>query len=118
FNNYHVENVGTTTISTPTIEWYLTSARNFNSSYYYLGQRTFSSLAPFTYFTPSAVQTTFTVPTNVPSGSYYLAGFIRNDGGTTQSSFPFSNNFAFSRTRIQVSSPPQNYTITVSASPI
>lgn len=116
FTNYHVENVGTNTISTPTIEWYLTTARNYDSAYYFLGQRTFSSLAPFTYFTPSTVQTTFTVPTNVPSGTYYLGGYIRDDSGVSQSSFPFSNNFAFSRTRIQVVNS-QNFTITVSASP-
>ncbi|HXI22606.1 MAG TPA: Calx-beta domain-containing protein [Pyrinomonadaceae bacterium] len=103
--NYHVENVGTNTISTPTIEWYLTAARNFNSSYYYLGQATYSSLAPFTSFTPSTVPVTFTVPSTVPSGSYYLSAFIRNDSGASQSSFPFSNNYAFSRTRIQVSAP-------------
>jgi hypothetical protein len=117
FGNYHVENVGTNTISTPTIEWYLTAERNFNSAYYYLGERAYSSLPPFTYFTPSTVQTTFTVPTNVPTGTYYLAGFIRNDSGAFQSGFPFSNNYAFSRTRIQVVTQPVNYTITVSASP-
>jgi hypothetical protein len=101
-NNYHVENVGTNTISTPTIEWYLTTARNYNSSYYYLGQATYPSLAAFTYFTPSTVQRTFTVPTSVPPGFYYLGAFIRSDSGASQSGFPFSNNYAFSRTRIQV----------------
>jgi hypothetical protein len=102
FTNYHVENVGTNTISTPTIEWYLTTARNYNSSYYYLGQATYSSLARFTYFTPSTVQVTFPVPANIPPGSYYLSAYIRNDSGAGQSGFPFSNDFAFSRTRIQV----------------
>ena len=112
-NNYHVENVGTTTISTPTIEWYLTAVRDFNSAYYYLGSSTFSSLSPFTYFTPSAVGRTFTVPANVPAGAYFLAGYIRDDEGPGQASFPFSNNYAFSLNRISVSA--ATYTVTPSA---
>jgi len=104
-NNYHVENVGTNTISTPTIEWYLTTARNYNSSYYYLGQATYPSLPSFTYFTPSTVQRTFTVPTTVSPGLYYLGAYIRNDVGSSQSGFPFNNNYAFSHTRIQVVAP-------------
>lgn len=110
-NNYHVENVGTTVISTPTIEWYLTSARNFTSSYYYLGTSTYSSLPPFNYFTPSTVGRTLTVPAGVPPGSYYLAAFIRGDGGPGQGSFPFSNNKAFSLNQITV-------TVTFPSAPI
>jgi len=109
--NYHIENVGTTTISTPTIEWYLTKARNYGSSYYALGQSTYSSLPPFTYFTPSSVARSFTVPTSVPSGDYYLAAYIRNDGGAGQSSFPFSNNYGFSRTKVHVNIPNVNMSI-------
>lgn len=110
-NDYHIENVGTTTIGTPTVEWYLTSARNYSSSYYSLGTTTYGSLAPFTYFTPSTVARSLTVPAWVPAGSYYVAAFIRDDLGAGQSSFPFNNNFAFSRFRITVTVP----TITVSA---
>ena len=102
-DNYHVENVGTTTISTPTIEWYLSGARNFNSTYYYLGSTTYGSLPRFHYFDPSTVDRTLNVPGNVPSGSYYLGAFIRNDSGAGQGSFPFNNNMAFSRSTIFVS---------------
>jgi hypothetical protein len=42
------------------------------------------------------------VPTNVPAGAYYIAAYIRDDGGAPQASFPFSNNFAFSRRTVQV----------------
>ncbi|MFO1305776.1 MAG: FG-GAP-like repeat-containing protein [Burkholderiales bacterium] len=101
-NNYHVENPGTTTIATPTIEWYLTSARNYSSSYYYLGTTTYSALTSFSYFTPSTVARTLSVPSNVPAGNYYLAAYISADGGPGQGSFPFSNNYAFSRTRMFV----------------
>ncbi|MCX6874843.1 MAG: putative Ig domain-containing protein, partial [Verrucomicrobia bacterium] len=103
-NNYHLENVGTTTITTPTVEWYLTSVRSFESTYYFLGDSTYSSLARFNYFTPSSVQRSFTVPPTVPAGSYYLAAYIRNDGGAAQSGFPFNNNYAFSRQPITVTS--------------
>ncbi|MBL9135270.1 MAG: hypothetical protein JNK85_05355 [Verrucomicrobiales bacterium] len=110
-NNYHIENVGTTTIGTPTVEWYLTSARNYSSAYYFLGETTYGSLAPFTYFTPGSVSRSLTVPASVPAGNYYVAAYIRDDLGAGQSSFPFNNNFAFSRFRIAVTVP----TITVSA---
>ena len=115
-NNYHVENVGTSTIATPTIDWYLTTARNFGSAYYFLGETTYSpSLPSDSYYTPSTVARSFTVPSNVPAGSYYLAAYIPNDGGPGQSGFPFGNNNAFSLYTIAVSVP--SYTISVSASP-
>jgi len=101
-NNYHVENPGTTTINTPTIEWYLTTARNYGSSYYYLGTTTYPTLQSFHYFTPSTVGRSLTVPSNVPAGNYYLNAFIRNDSAPGQGSFPFSNNYAFSRTKMFV----------------
>jgi hypothetical protein len=96
FGSYRVENVGTTTINAPTVEWYLTSLRNFVSSYYYLGTATYDqAIPPNGKYDPS--ETTFTVPKGVPEGDYYLAAFIRNDGGASQASFPYSNNYGFSR---------------------
>jgi hypothetical protein len=100
-SNFHLENVGTTTISVPTLEWYLTAQRNYNAAFYYLGSTTHSSLAQFSYFLTAR---TLSVPTNIPQGTYYLGAYIRNDGGASQSSFPFSNNLAFSRLRITVGS--------------
>jgi hypothetical protein len=110
-NYYHLENVGTTTITTPTVEWYLTTARNYGSTYYSLGTTTYGALASFSYFTPSAVSRTLTIPASVPAGSYYLAAYIRDDGGAGQASFPFNNNFAFSRLTLNITVP----TVTVSA---
>ena len=101
-NNYHVENVGTATIGTPTIEWYLTAARNYSAAYYGLGTTTYPSLVRFNYFTPSTVGRSLSVPSGVPPGQYYLAAFVRNDDGAGQGGFPFSNNYAFSKTRIKV----------------
>ena len=48
----------------------------------------------------------FQISASVAPGYYYLAAYIRNDGGTFQSSFPFSNNYSFSRTQVQVLPPP------------
>src|ERR1035437_2465099 len=78
-NNYHVENVGTTTIPTPTITWYLTTARTLSAPAYLLGSTTYSSLPPANWFTPSSVSRTFTVPASVPAGNYYLFTIIAND---------------------------------------
>src|ERR1019366_8857855 len=59
FGSYRVENVGTTTINAPTVEWYLTSLRNFVSSYYYLGTATYDqAIPPNGKYDPS--ETTFT----------------------------------------------------------
>ncbi|MDQ6860995.1 MAG: dockerin type I domain-containing protein [Verrucomicrobiota bacterium] len=112
-NNYHVENVGTATIATPTIEWYLTTARNYSSSYYFIGTSTYGSLGRFTYFTPSTTSRTFNIPASVPGGLYYLNAFIRNDAGATQGSYPFGNNYAFSRTQITLAG--ATYTVSPSA---
>jgi len=105
-NDYQVENVGTTTISVPTIEWYLTAARHYDAPYYYLGTSTYSPLPSFSYFIPDTVSRTFTVPASVPPREYYLGAFIRDDGGAQQPTFPFGNNNAFSIDRIVVNSAP------------
>jgi hypothetical protein len=110
-NNYHVENVGTTTIATPTIVWYLTAARNFSSAYYYLGTSTYPSMDPNSFFTPSTVGRMFTVPAGVAAGNYYLAAYISSDGGAVQGSFPFSNNYGFSLNKISVAVLPSAPTI-------
>jgi hypothetical protein len=101
-SDYHVENAGTTAIEMPTIEWYLTGARSFASTYYALGSTTYPRLDRFQSFRPNSVATTFTVPAGTPAGSYYLAAFIRDDGGPSQATFPFGNNMAFSQGRLQV----------------
>ena len=113
-NNYHVENMGTTTISTPTIEWYLTSARNFATSHF-LGSTTYGSLARFQYHAPAttSVARTLTIPSNVPAGSYYLAAFIRNDSSPQQSTFPFNNDSSWSRTKMTVTAAPGALQVTI-----
>ncbi len=111
-NNYHVENVGTAAITTPTLEWYLTPARNYNSTTHFLGTTTYGTLNRFNFFTPSTVSRSLTVPASVSPGFYYVSAFIRSDAGASQGSYPFSNNNAFSRTRIQVTQ--TTYTVTPS----
>lgn len=101
-NNYHVENVGTTSIATPTIEWYLTTARNYDAAYHGLGSTTYPTLNAGFYFTPSTVGRTLTVGSGVPPGNYFLAAFVRSDGGAGQGGFPFGNNYAFSESTIKV----------------
>ncbi len=111
-SNYHVENVGSTTIATPTVEWYLTTARNFGTSYF-LGSTTYGSLARFQYHAPSNVARSLTVPANVPVGLYYLAAFIRNDSSPQQTTFPFNNDSAFSRTRMSITQATGSLQVTI-----
>ena len=101
-NDYHVENVGTRSVAAPRIEWYLTTQRNFRSTYHYLGASTYSRLDPFHFFTPSAMSVSFTIPSAVPPGNYYLAAFIRDDGGARTAAFQTDNNRAFSHRLISV----------------
>jgi hypothetical protein len=101
-NDYHVENVGTNSIGTPTLEWYLTKQRNYSDTYYGIGTTTYPTLNRFTYFTTSTVGRWLTVPSWIPGGDYYLNAFIRNDGGAGQGGFPFGNNYGWSRLKIRV----------------
>jgi hypothetical protein len=98
---FHLENVGTTTVQTPTVEWYLTPARNF-LTYTFLGTRTFAALPPFTKQDPATALAILDVPIDVTPGNYYVAAFIRNDEGATQETFPFSNNAAFSLRSVRI----------------
>jgi hypothetical protein len=101
-NNYTVENAGSAEIAGPRIEWWLTRTLGFVEPYYYLDTVTYPALGRYRYFRPDSVGATLTIPAGVPPGSYYLAAFIREDGGPNQNAFPFSNNFAWSRYRISV----------------
>ena len=103
--NFNVENVGTTTIAAPTVEWYLTTQRNFSGDYYYLGSTTYPSLPRFTYFDPTTMYEVFTVPQYIPPGAYYISAYIRGDGGPGQTTFPFSNNLAFTWQPIYLTCP-------------
>ena len=101
-SGFTVSNAGTTTIATPTIEWYLTAQRNFAAGYYYLGSTSYSSLPRFTRFDTTTISATVHVPGATPTGSYYLAAFIRNDAGPSLSVFPYDNNRSFSLNTISV----------------
>jgi hypothetical protein len=101
--NFHIENVGTATINSPTLEFYLSSHLDFSHSYHFLGTRNYGPpLARFGWYNPATVGVTLTVPTSVPGGDYYVADFIRNDGGAVVGSFPWDNNHGFTRGRIRV----------------
>jgi hypothetical protein len=100
--NYHLENVGTKPVDAPAVEWYLTTARNFTATYYYLATTTYPKLDTYTYFTPSTVSRTLTVPSSVPAGTYYLGAFIRGDESAGQTVFPFDNSRCFSRLKITI----------------
>jgi|GEM_PF-1817985 len=100
--NYHLENTGTVTVGTPTIEWYLTRQRDYNAAYYGIGSTTYGALGRFNYFAPASAARTLNVPTGVPAGDYYLNSFIPNDQGVSIGVFPFSNNYGWSQTKITV----------------
>ncbi len=101
-NDYHVENAGTATIEAPKLEWYLSRYRHLRDSFQYLGTSSYPALPRFTRFYTHTVGRTLTVPPGTPAGLYYLSAFVRGDEGAGQGSFPFSNNYAFSRRPILV----------------
>jgi matrixin len=101
-SNYQLENVGTQAFDTIAVEWYLTTRRNFDSAYYYLGTTTYPMLDRFSYFDPASVGRSLTVGASVPSGSYYLAAFIRADQSVGTSGFQVNNSRSFSRTQISI----------------
>jgi Matrixin len=100
--NYQLENVGTRAVSTPAVEWYLTAARNFSSTTFFLGTTTYPTLNPFVFFDPPSTARTLTVPAGVPPGSYFLAAFIRGDESMNTNGFQGNNSRSFSRTKINV----------------
>jgi len=104
-SNFSMENVGTVTIDSPTVEWYLSETMDYGAgSYYFLGTTSYSALPPFTQFLPAAMVADLTVPEDVPIGTYYLGGFIRNDDGSINS-VPLDNNHAWSSNMISVVPP-------------
>jgi hypothetical protein len=76
-NNYIIENVGTNTISSPTIEWFLTPEINSFDNAISLGLTTHSSLNRNQQFTRTSVERTLKIPSNVQAGQYYLAAYVR-----------------------------------------
>ena len=100
--NYHLENVGTQRFGTLAVEWYLTTARNFDGANFYLGTTTHPALNRFEFFDPPSTARTLTVPAGVPAGSYFLAAFIRADDSVFTNGFQVNNSRSFSRTTITV----------------
>ena len=101
-NDYQLENAGTATVGTPTLEWYLTGQRNYNAAVYGLGTTTYPTLARNNVFATNSVTRTLSVPTGTAAGDYYLNALLRNDEGANIGAFPFSNNYGWSRTKITV----------------
>jgi hypothetical protein len=107
-SNYHVENLGTTTIESPKIEWWLASLRTYPADFYYLGLASYAALAPHTYFTHDTVARQFYVPDTVPPGYYYVHAYIRNDSAPTQPSYPWDNDHAYSRGKVRILGRPRS----------
>jgi hypothetical protein len=104
-SRFHFENVGTNLVGSPRLDWYLTPLRDF-STYVYLATSNHGALPRFSYFNPDSISVTLPVPAGTAPGMYYLAAFIRDDGGAIQASFPYINNYAFTRFQIAVAAAP------------
>lgn len=101
-NDYQLENAGTATVNTPTVEWYLNARRDYNGTYYGLGSTTYPALPRFNYFATNSVSRTLSVPLGTAAGDYYLSAFVRGDEGAGIGAFPFNNSYGWSRTKITV----------------
>jgi hypothetical protein len=115
--NFTVENVGSTRIDRPTIEWYLTLSRSYDTrTAHYLGTTAFSpGLNAGGRYNPRTASVSFVVPAGVETGDYYVFAFVRNDESPSQgassigndnvpsgSSFPFSNNHSWTWARKRI----------------
>jgi hypothetical protein len=102
-NTFHVENAGTTTITNPKLDWYLTSLRSYSGSVTFLGSTTFPVTLPrFFHLNPGSANAFLPVPLGMNGGLYYLNALSTLAGGASQGSFPFAHNGTWSRTRIRV----------------
>ncbi|CAM2069552.1 Matrixin family metalloprotease [Sulfidibacter corallicola] len=72
-SNFMLENVGTTTISSPQVRWYLVPNINSWGSARYVGATTHSSLSSNSYWLTSR---TLTIPASTPTGWYYIGAWI------------------------------------------
>lgn len=110
-SNYHIENVGSVNRTQTTLEWYLTRSRNYTDPYYYLNTYNYGGLNRFTYFNTGSVSISPTVPITTPGQSYYVNAYIRNDGQAGQSTFPYGNNYGWSRLLVRVDPRLQNVSL-------
>ena len=100
--DYQVENAGTVSVGSPTIDWYLTADRSMNQAVA-LGSHTYPGPLPRgSAVEPSATRISLTVPATTNPGFYFLAAVARDANGPAYADFPFSNNQAWSRRQIFV----------------
>ncbi|KAI9007805.1 hypothetical protein DFJ74DRAFT_759371 [Hyaloraphidium curvatum] len=109
-----VENVGTQTVGSIELDWYLSRDLQMGNSDYFLGTTVISGLTRFQYFTPFTVNVR--VPATVPAGNYYLV-IAHVDGPVVPfqpvGTFPADNNFAWTQRKITVfAAPPGNPCLT------
>ena len=96
-SNFVIENTGSTTITTPEVEWYLVPNMNDWTGFIYLGTTTHNTLSSESWFLTSR---TLSIPNNVPSGWYYLGAYIGMDSDEYN-----PNNSSWLHRSIYVSAP-------------
>jgi hypothetical protein len=106
FNGFTIANPGTATPE-PYLEWYLTDQRHFDNLSFYLRLTDHPPVSPGTRSEPLTAN--LVLPEDAPGGEWFLAAFIRYDEGYFQGYFPWSNNFAWTRYRISLSTPTDDF---------
>jgi hypothetical protein len=105
--NFRVDNVGTTPIVNPTLDWYLTTQRSYpQGAIPYLGRTVFNITLPrFSRLPSSSADVTLRVPRDVNGGSYFVSALVNGLGtnyGPVQPTFPYAHNAAFTRRSVRV----------------
>lgn len=98
-SNFVVENLGTNA-AVPAITWSLAPGHDLNGLVP-LTTTPYLSLPGGTVM-PVAGPVFLPVPINTPPGQYYLLAQVPDDEGAGQGTFPFNNNFSWSRFKLTV----------------
>ena len=107
--NWTIENLSTASVGNARIRFYLSTNRIITSADYYVGGLVFSTFNTWSDSSfacgPPNNDCTFTVPSNIPPGNYYLGGLIVHGDASNPASDGISYNNSWSLpTPIQVSS--------------
>lgn len=98
--NWTIENLSTGAVSNAQMRFYLSTNRTITSSDYYLGGIVFGTFNTWSDSSfacgPVNNDCTFTVPSNIPLGNYYLGGLVVYGDSTNPTSDPIAYNNSWS----------------------
>jgi hypothetical protein len=103
-SQFTLSNAGTEPVDQPRVVLGFKADRRLEGDLHPAAEVTFrGTLQPFQFFSPDSVLVEFEVPRDIPPGDYYLFAALPDEKeGASIPAFPYSNNIAFSRTKVRV----------------